>query len=434
MAVAANDEALRAKCREQFPALAGGWALLENAGGSQVPLCVIDAMSDYMRTKYVQLGAGYPASDAATATVAAGRATCAALMGSDEAAGDAVVVGASASQLLLNLASAFTDILGPEDEIVVSSAAHESNVGPWVRCAARSRCALKWWAPRGPAAAAITCPLEDLALLLSPRTRVVAIPHVSNLLGEVVDVAAVAAAVRAAAPRARVVADGVAFAPHRAMRCAAWGVDFYVYSCYKVMGPHCAALYGRGAAWAELRGPSHYFVHDAAHSTTSSKWELGGAPHESAAGVAALAPYLRTLAGEEADGGAAGLPPPPTLARAFATVEALEAPLAARLLAYLRSAAPDYSIVGPPEGADRVATVSFVHATESSAAIVSACHARQVAVRNGHMYSKRLLEALGIEPEDGVVRASFVHYNTLEEVERLIAALEACRQHVKAAL
>ena len=143
-----------------------------------------------------------------------------------------VAIGPSTSQLLANLALAHAPLLSSTDSIVVHQACHEANAGPWVRLAAATGAQLRWWDVDPHASCASS---EDaLRTVLTPCTRVVALTHVSNLLGGVVDVASVVRLVRSIAPRARVVVDGVAYAPHLPIDVAAWDVDWYAFSTYKV--------------------------------------------------------------------------------------------------------------------------------------------------------------------------------------------------------
>jgi cysteine desulfurase family protein (TIGR01976 family) len=410
MAVMSVARALpdRRRLRREFPALGADVAFLENAGGSQVPACVADAMHRYLRETYVQLGAGYPLSRRCTDTVE--RAHAFARMFVNARRGHAIL-GPSTTALLNLLASCYAQVLRPGQEIVLAETGHEANLGPWKRL---ERCGLKlrWWRVDP---ATLACPLDGLRELLNERTALVALPHVSNLLGGIVDLPAVVSLAHAAG--ARVVADGVAFAPHRAIDVEAWDVDWYVYSTYKVYGPHLAVLYGRQDALAELPGPNHDFI---ARDELPYQFEPGGANHEGCAGLLALGDYLTLLAG--APTGAAC--DRAVVEAAFAQAAALEQPLTARLLGWLRER-PGVRLVGSPVADDaRVGTVSFVHERKSARAITAAVDASGVAIRCGHMYAYRLCQALGIATDDGVVRASFVHYNTPAEIERLIDVLD----------
>jgi selenocysteine lyase/cysteine desulfurase len=309
------------------------------------------------------------------------------------------------------LAGCYATALTPGSEIVVAQTGHEANVGPWKKLE-RIGFPLRWW-EMDPATC--TCPMERLEALLNDRTALVAFPHVSNLLGDIVDVRAITELVHAVG--ARVVVDGVAYAPHRAMDVAAWDVDWYAYSTYKVYGPHMAALWGRGDAIAELAGPNHFFIPD---DEVPYKFEVGGASHEGCAGILGLRDYLMFLA----DAPASASIDRAVVERAFDTMVACELPLQARFIEYLLSR-EDVRIIGPKHSdPSRVPTISFVHSSKSSAEITAVVDRSGIGIRHGHMYAYHLCEALGLDPEDGVVRVSLVHYNTMEEVDRLIEVLE----------
>jgi cysteine desulfurase family protein (TIGR01976 family) len=394
----------RGVVRAWFPALSGGFAFLENAGGSQVPGTVAESVAEYMVSNYVQLGAGYPQANEADRVVREAHEFIETLMGAGEAG--RVVLGPSTTALTHILAAAYAPTLRPGDEIVVAVNNHEANAGPWVDLE-RAGATIRWW---GVDEARFACTPEGLRSVLSDRTRIVALPHVSNLLGQVADLKAIVDLAHSVG--ARVVADGVAYAPHRAMDVEAWGVDWYVYSTYKVYGPHMAALYGRHEAFAEIEGPNHFFI---PQSSIPAKFELGGASHEGCAGLLGLRPYLRFLANRRTDDRT-------TVLEAFAAMDRLERPLTEALVDGLR-ARPGIRVF-VPDAADNVGTVSFVHATKSSAEIAQGLIARGFGLRHGHMYAWRLCEAMGIPTADGVVRISLLHYNTPEEVSGVLAALD----------
>ncbi len=417
--------------RAQFPALASSTIFLDNAGGSQLPRVVIDAMARYLAHDYAQLGGDYPESLRARATVQGAHTFLKTFVNSagPENSGTGVgevALAASTSILCHILAGCYADALaarGGRNEIIVSTAGHESDVGPWMRLERRGFRIIPWHINP----ATMQMDLDALRAMLGPRTRLVAFPHVSNLLGEIVDVQSIARLAHAAG--ARVLVDGVAFAPHRAIDVRALECDFYVYSTYKVYGPHMAAMFGTHDAWAELTGPNHFFIDP---SEVPYKFELGGVNHEGCAGILALGDYLRFLAGTPSAIPSDPSQPsstPQTLDRsivvdAFARMTALELPLQRRLIEFLRSR-PGVRLIGPAHGEEsRVSTISFTHARRSSREIALAANARGLALRYGHFYSLRLAEQLGLHPADGVVRASLVHYNTPGEVEQLIAFLD----------
>ncbi|MDJ0523109.1 MAG: aminotransferase class V-fold PLP-dependent enzyme [Planctomycetota bacterium] len=392
--------------RERFPALAQETIFLENAGGSQMPGEVADVMHAYTRKTFVQLGAPYALSEHCGQVVQQAHDDARLLVNGD-GCGE-VVLGPSTSMLLRMLADSYADVIEQGDEIVIAESGHEANVGPWLRLE-RQGARIRWWRVDPETGSS---PLEGLHEVLSERTKIVALPHVSNLVGEVVDLAAVTKAAHDVG--ARVVADGVAFAPHRAVDVEAWGVDWYVYSTYKVFGPHAAVMFGRHDAFAELVGPNHFFVPDDA---VPYKWELGGVSHEAAAGIAALRGYLQFLAGRDTYDR-------DTVTRAFEVMERHEMPLQERLVAWAQEH-PQLRLIGSAgAGRERVATVSVVHATKSSQSLSLVANRENIGIRFGHMYAHRLCTALGLRPVDGVLRVSAVHYNSPAEIERLIDVLE----------
>ncbi len=401
-------DAERARIRGQFPALAADTIFLENAGGSQVPKVVADRISDYMMSSYVQLGAGYGLSQRASRVVDEAHEFVRLLM---NGGGGEVILGPSTSALLRMLSDCYAKVLRPGSAIVVAQTGHEANVGPWKNLA-RLGFDFRWW-EMDPVSH--TCSMAGLDQLLDDRVALVAFPHVSNLLGGIVDVAAVAD--RAHRAGARVVVDGVAYAPHRAIDVEAWNVDWYAYSTYKVYGPHMGALWGRRDALAELTGPNHFFIPD---REVPYKFEVGGVNHEGCAGILGLRDYLAFLAGvsepETLDR--------PGIERAFTLMTACELPLQAKLIAYLQSR-NDVRIIGPTSaGEERVGTISFVHGSKTSTEITEAVDRSGIGIRHGHMYAYHLCEAAGLDPDDGVVRVSMVHYNTPGEIDRLIEVLE----------
>ncbi|TFG37035.1 MAG: aminotransferase class V-fold PLP-dependent enzyme, partial [Candidatus Aminicenantes bacterium] len=192
---------------------------------------------------------------------------------------------------------------------------------------------------------------------------------------------------------------------------------WYAYSTYKVYGPHMGALWGRRDALAELSGPNHFFVPD---DEVPYKFELGGVSHEGCAALLGLRDYLAFLS-DTSDPLALDRA---SIERAFALMTACELPLQTRLIEYLMSR-NDVRIIGPVSaGEGRVGTVSFIHESKSSADITAVVDQSGISIRHGHMYAYHLCEAAGLDPDDGVVRVSLVHYNTPEEIDRLIAVLD----------
>ncbi|MCW6508855.1 cysteine desulfurase-like protein [Lichenifustis flavocetrariae] len=396
--------------RSQFPALADGFAYFDNAGGSLVLGTVADRVRDYLLTTSVQTGASYPQSQRAVERLREARQRIALLL--NAAQPEEIVLGPSTTVLCQFLARAMEGRLQPGDEVVVTDFDHESNIGPWRRLEERG-IVIKTWSldPE-----TLTIDLDALDALMSERTRLVAVTHTSNILGTIHPVAEIARRVHARG--AEIVVDAVAYAPHRAVDVQAWDVDYYVFSFYKTYGPHFAVLYGKYDKLLELDGLYHYFY---GRDKVPAKLEPGNTNYELAWGAAGIVDYLDTLGGTTGDRAA--------LTRAFEAIAVHEATLAERLLGYLRSR-NDTRIIGlrTSDAAQRVPTIAFKIEGRDSAAIVRETDRHAVGIRFGDFHSRRLIEHLGLAENNGVVRVSMVHYNTLDEVDRLIGGLDRALQ------
>ncbi len=396
--------------RSQFPALSSDFVFLENAGGSQVPQCVIDAISGFMQGSYVQTGASYACSQEATRVFQDAHAFLKVFMNA-EGIGE-VALGPSTTALTHMLASCFRRAMEPGDEVIVSEANHEANIGPWALLE-QDGFTVKFW---GVDPETGESSLEELKSLLTDRTKVVAFPQTSNLLGGTLPVKEICDLVRSAG--ARSVVDGVAYASHGAIDVKEYGADFYVYSLYKVYGPHMAAMFGTNEAWGSLRGPNHFFI---PYEEIPRKFELGCQNYEGCAGLLALQDYLALAAGHERG---EGMISRDTVTSAYAQFKPYEDAFSGVVLDYLRSN-PDIRILGGDRPApDRHPTISFLHKSKPSDEVSNAVCKRGIGIRHGHMYSHRLCTAMNIDPEPGVVRLSAVHYNTPEEARQLTQALD----------
>jgi cysteine desulfurase family protein (TIGR01976 family) len=387
--------------RGHFPGLAGEWIYMDNAGGSHVLAGVADRMRDFLLTTPVQHGASYGPSQAAARKVAEATAAVARMI--NAARPEEVVMGPSTTFLLQQLARGMADGLRPGDEIVVTNADHEANVGPWRALEARGVVIREWQVDP----LTLELPLAGLERLLGPRTRLVAVTHCSNVLGTIMPIAEIARLAHAAG--AELCVDGVALAPHRRVDVQALGCDWYVYSFYKTYGPHYAVLWGRHERLLELASLNHGFI---GKDRVPYKLQPGNVNYELAYGCAGIPDYLDAL-GHHHEGDP------------FEIMAAHEEALAERLLGWLR-ARNDVRIIGRSTAArdERVPTINFVAEGRSSSAVVAAVDPHRIGIRFGDFYARRLVEALGLAGQDGVVRVSMVHYNTLEEVDRLIVALD----------
>jgi cysteine desulfurase family protein (TIGR01976 family) len=393
--------------RSQFPAIKpDGWVFFDNAGGSQVLRSVAERVADYLLTSSVQTGASYEVSQLASERVNTARAEIARFV--NAARPEEVVLGPSTTVLMRFLATAMASRFSPGDEIILTDFDHESNIGPWLTLKERG-IVFKTWSI-DPDSFEIS--LDALDQLLTPRTRLVCVTHASNILGTINPLPAIAAKVHAAG--AKLCVDAVAYAPHRAVDVAASGADYYVFSFYKVYGPHFAVLWGRYDDLAELDGLYHYFY---GKDKVPAKLEPGNINYELAWGCAGIVDYIDRLGGGGGDRAA--------IERAFAAIAHHEEALSERLLSWLRDR-NDIRIAGErtSDRAVRVPTISFKVEGRNSADLVREIDAHRIGVRFGDFHSRRLVERLDLADGGGVVRVSMVHYNTVEEVDRLVAALD----------
>lgn len=392
--------------RSQFPALASGVAFFDNAGGSLVLKAVAERISDYLLTTSVQTGASYETSQAASARVNAARVKIARFVGA--ARPEEVVLGPSTTVLVRFLATAMASRLEPGDEVILTNFDHESNIGPWRILEARG-VVFKTWS-LDPATFEVN--LEDLERLMTPRTKLVCVTHASNILGTINPIADIARLVHARG--ARICVDGVAYAPHRAVDVTALDVDYYVFSFYKTYGPHFAVLYGKYANLLELDGLYHYF-----YGKDKVPWKLepGNINYELAWGCTGIVDYVDRLGGGTGDRAA--------IIRAFDDIAAHEDMIGERLLAMLRSR-NDVTIIGQRAAnrKTRVPTISFKVDRGNAGDIVRKIDEDRIGIRHGDFHSRGLVEHLGLQNDGGVLRVSMVHYNTIEEVDRLIGSLE----------
>ncbi|MFJ7885625.1 cysteine desulfurase-like protein [Pseudomonas sp. NPDC096917] len=395
--------------RKQFPGLAEGYVYMDNAGGSMVLGCVAERVCDYLLNNSVQLGASYRPSVIAGERVMQARHSVMQLINAGHP--EEVVMGGSTTHLLQILCRAIAPSIGPGDEIIVTHCDHEANIGPWVKLCESRGATLRVWQVN-----LDSCELEldDLQVLLNDNTRYVAMTHASNILGSINPVAEVARRVHAVG--AKLCVDAVAYAPHRLVDVQASGADFYVYSFYKTFGPHFAVLWGRRDLLLELPSLNHYFI---GQDVLPYKLQPGNVNYELSFGCIGITDYLLDISSRLGAQGSERK----RMQAAFDAFEVQEDLLAERLLAFLRQR-EGVRIIGKAHTHNRVPTISFVVEGVQSEAVVRMVDEHRIGIRFGDFYARRLIKALGLDQFGGVVRVSLAHYNTLEEVDRLITALD----------
>lgn len=404
--------------RAQFPAFAhpetGKWVMSENAGGSYAAKPVIDQLHHFMTATKVQPYWSFgPSSEAGRAMDRSVALWTAALNADPEE----VMLGPSTSQNTYVLAHALRAELKVGDEIVVTNQDHEANVGAWRRLAeGNSGIVVR---ELGVDAETGRLDLSKLKSLLSSRTRYVFLTHCSNIVGEIHDIAAVAREVHAAG--ARVGVDGVSCAPHLLPDVKALGVDLYYFSLYKVYGPHQGLLYVRKDLLERVANQGHFFN----TSLPGKRLTPAGPQHGEIACSGGVIDYLEAAYARHL---ASGERPLPELHQRMAAImerfHAHECEQANRILALLKDKRA--RIIGPEKAAPhkRAATIAFRPRKGKPQDVVDKLVARKVACGSGHFYAYRVMQALGIDPEEGAVRLSLVHYNTPEEVTRILEALD----------
>ena len=372
--------------RGRFSALDRPLAFFDGPGGTQCPDEVIDAISTYLRESNANIGAPYETSRRTDALVELSRQKAASFLG---CTAEEVAFGPSMTSLNFLLTRAFARTLGEGDEVVVTKLDHDGNVSPWLELAHDLGIVVR--------VAELTEELEldydHLASLVSDRTRVVGFPVAANSVGTAPDVPRLVEIAHDAGALAW--ADAVHYGPHGPIDVAAWEVDVLICSPYKFFGPHMGLAFGRRELLESWRP---YKVRPAADEPVGHRFELGTSQHELLAGFVAAVDYVDSVGWD--------------------AIRSHERALGERFLAGLPEGVELY---GLPRMEGRVATFCFNVPGRSPEEVAEAFAARDVAVWHGDYYAVEVMRHLGLE--DGAVRAGIVHYNTEEEVDRLLAGL-----------
>jgi len=383
-ALALDVDAVRAR----FSALADGWARFDGPGGTQTPDSVIDAVAAYLRESNANLGGPFEASVRSDALVAEARLAAAGYLG---CAPEEIVFGQNMTTLNFALSRTVGRELRAGDEVLATKLDHDGNVAPWLELARDLGLRVQLVELNDDS----TLDLDDLTSKLSDRTRVVAFPLASNALGTLVDGRRVSELAHEAGALAW--ADAVHFAPHAPVDVAALGVDVLVCSPYKFFGPHLGVAFGRAEVLERWRP---YKVRPASDEPVGSRFETGTLAHELLAGFVAAVDYVADV----------GWDP----------IRSQERALGEQFLAGL----PDGLRLHGLAGIDgRVATFAVTHPGLTPDAVASRLAEQKVAVWAGDYYAVEVMERLGLP--DGAVRVGMVHYNSADEVDRLLDALRA---------
>ncbi|SFR39624.1 Selenocysteine lyase/Cysteine desulfurase [Robiginitalea myxolifaciens] len=402
--------------RSQFPAFRDpdlkGWAFFENAGGSYPCQQVVDRLHHFYTHHKVQPYYPYPASIKAGEQMDEAYASMASYLGADPLE---IHFGPSTTQNAYVLSHALRSMWNEGDEIIVSCQDHEANAGAWRRLEATGIKIVEWHVDKQTG----VLPIEDLSKLFSKRTRMVAFPHCSNVIGHVNPVGKIASL--AHYHDALCVVDGVGWAPHEIPDFKSLGADIYLFSSYKTFGPHLGVMYVRHELNLQMANQSHFFK----DGSPRHRLTPAGPDHAQVAAAAGMAHYWDAVYEHHRDTAKPGQ------AEANQKRELLndlfrghEMELLAPLLEFLGSR-KDLRIIGPSSLENRAPIVSFLPLKKDLKTVYDGLTKNQIMAGYGHFYAVRPLIDMDIPRDPGVIRLSFVHYTSPAEIQQLIAGLES---------
>jgi cysteine desulfurase family protein (TIGR01976 family) len=399
--------------RTHFPALDRDFIFMDNAGGSQVLKTVTDRLQEYFLKYNVQLGGSYEVSADAGKQFRKVHRELAEYV--NAARTQEIVVGTSTTMMLRILSLSLSQHWHPGDEVIISNSDHEANVSCWTDLKSKGITIKTWEVNKD----TLEFELEDLKALLTEKTKLVAMCHISNILGTINPIKEIGQVVHDAG--ALFCVDAVAYAPHRMIDVRDWDVDFYTFSTYKVYGPHHAVMYGKFDLLRELPGLNHYFI---GKDEVPYKLQPGNFNFELTYSMAGIPRYFAALHDHH-------FPEEMTIGKrqkfsaAFDLIAQHEEKLSEKLLGYLNSK-KGITIIGnkTSDKSRRVPTVSFVSDKMKSSEIAEKVDPFNIGIRWGDFYAKKIIEYLGLVKQDGVTRVSLVHYNTEEEIDKLIEAFD----------
>ncbi|NRB71890.1 MAG: aminotransferase class V-fold PLP-dependent enzyme [Xanthomonadales bacterium] len=396
--------------RQQFPAFSDpeleGFVHAENAGGSYACNAVIEQLEHFYRANKMQPYYPSAPSTAGGEAMSRARMRLAQWLGVKD---QELQLGPSTTQNTYVLAQALRQYLQPGDEVVVSAQDHEANVGALHRLAEAGFTVREWQVD--PHSGELS--EAGLHAVMTERTRVVAFTHCSNVVASINPVPQWCQKIRAAG--ALSIVDGVSYAPHGLPQVPRLGADIYLFSLYKVYGPHLGVMTMRQEWNERLPNQGHFFNAD----KPSARFTPAGPDHAQVAAVNGVVDYFEALHRHHFAGADEAQAP----ARVHELLRAQEKALTQPLLDFVQSH-PRLHLIGQDQAEHRAPTVSMTVTGTSPQALCEALAAQGIGTGYGNFYAWRLMEGLQIDPDEGVLRCSFVHYNTEDEVERLKATLE----------
>jgi cysteine desulfurase family protein (TIGR01976 family) len=375
-----------------------------------VPETVIDAMSSYLRHSNANRGGAFATSMETDALVASAREAGAAFLG---ASPEEIIFGPNMTTTAFGLARSLAHVVAEGDDIVVSALDHDANVAPWMTLARDRGANLRWIEVN---LADTTLDLDSLKAALSDRTRIIAFTLASNATGTVVPAPQIVAAARTT--DAIVIADGVHAAQHRSLDAQALGVDVLFTSPYKYFGPHLGMAYVRKPLIDEW---TPYKVRPSSNESPD-RWETGTQNHEALAGLVAAVDYIAAIGRGDASGGSHKRA---EVLQGMRAIEAYEAELSRRFLSGcgLLDGVKLFGIADRERVNERTPTFAVRVDGESPRDTAERLGKAGIFVWDGDYYAQTIMERLQLAASGGAVRVGFCHYNTLDEVDRVLEAL-----------
>ena len=400
--------------KSQFPAfrdpLSSKWTFFENAGGSYVPHNVIKRLNDFMTSTKVQPYAEFETSKIAGQNMDKGTELFAEMINADK---DEIIIGGSTTMNMYVLSNAMKHFVKPGDEIIVTNQDHEANIGAWRRLSDHGAIIKEWKINKENAELEIS----DLKLLLSKKTKIVAVTHCSNIVGSINDLKSISKLVHEY--DAFIIGDGVSYAPHGFPDVKDLDVDFYTFSLYKTYGPHLGLLYGKKEILNQLPNQNHEFLDGEVPYTLNP----GGPNHEELSSLIGIYEYFNNLYEHHFPNEDNSLRK--KIEKINELISKHEKEIASPFLDYIKTR-NDINLIGKKiiNINHRAPTFAFTFKKRSSESISKVLVKNGIATRNDNFYAWRCLKALGIDVNDGVIRTSMVHYNTHEDVDKLIKVIE----------
>ena len=391
--------------RAQFPAFQEpsleGWAFFENAGGSYPCRQVTERLERFYRERKVQPYSAYPASTVAGEEMDEARRRLAAMLNVE---GDELSFGPSTTTNTYVLSQAFRQLLDAGEAIIVTNQDHEANTGPWRRLAEEGIEVREWQMNSETG----ELDLNDLENLLDEKVRLVCFPHCSNVIGAINPVSDIVSRVHLAGAFACV--DGVSYAPHGLPDVGSMGADIYLFSTYKTFGPHQGAMVIRRSLGEILPNQGHHFN----GGTLYKRFTPSGPDHAQIAACAGIADYFDAYA-EHHD-----------LKDAHSVMNSIQSYEISLLQPILDafSGRNDVRLIGPAHAENRAPTVAL-DLGRAAAPLEAELAQHKIMAGGGDFYAGRALSGVGVDPDQGVLRVSLVHYTSEDEVSRMIDAVNA---------